>query len=115
MLDPDVAYRLEIFRPNREVTTLITRVDALKSEVECLGGRQGALIAQNNLWIRIIIIVYHNPLTTECSDVVFGDSDTATDRSKDRQGNLFILLVSETVYFFLWWHKFRIYYLCGFQ
>ena len=63
---------------------MMPRDDALKSEVECLGGRPDVLGVQNIFWYRIIIIVNQNPLMTECRNVVFFDSDTVTDRRKDR-------------------------------
>ena len=62
VLDPDVVYRLHICLPNREVPTLKPRDDALKSGVECLGGRQDIPGVKNFLWIRIIIIFNHNIL-----------------------------------------------------
>ena len=67
----------------------------MKSEVECIGGRQDVLGFQKILWIRIIITVNHKPLTVECSNVTFSDSDTTTSIRKDIQGSLFILLVFE--------------------
>ena len=74
------------------------RVNTLKYEVECLGGRQDVLGVQSILLNIIIIIVNHNNLMTERSNVIFCDSDTATARSKDSQGSLFILLISGPVY-----------------
>ena len=106
ILDPDVGYHLELRIPNREVPTLIPRVYILIFEVECLGGRQYVLGIQNILWFRLINIVNHNPVTTDCSGVFFGGSYTATSISKDRQGSLFIILVSEPTHSVLRWHRF---------
>ena len=55
---------------------------------------QGVLGVQTIMWIIISIIVNQDILTTECINVVFGDSDTANAIKKDRQGGLFVLLVS---------------------
>ena len=48
----------------------------------------------------------------ECSNFVFGYSNNATSRRKDRQGILFIIIFSEPVYSVLWWHGFII--CCGY-
>ena len=67
------------------------------------------------LWIRIIITVKHNTLTTDCRNMLFSESYTTTVISKDIQGSLFILLFSEPVYSIVQKHISRLWYGCGFQ
>ena len=55
-LEPDFIYHLDPRIPNREVTTLATRVYTLKTEVEYLGVRKDVLVVQNVLWSRFVII-----------------------------------------------------------
>ena len=115
VIKSDVVYHLEPRLSNREISTLALWVYTLKSEVECLRGRLSVLRVWNILLRIIIIIVNHNLLTTECINVIFGHSDTATARSKDRWGSLFILLIYEPVYSVLQRHGFRLHCRRGFQ
>ena len=108
VIDPNVGQQSELRIPDREVTTLMPRVYTLKYEVEPLWGRKDVLGARKIFQNKLIVAVNRNPLTTECSNVRFDNSDTKNTIKKDRQGNILILIVFVPVYSILRLHGFRL-------
>ena len=102
VMEPDVGYHIDPRLTNMEFITLTPRFDTLNSKVDYLRVSKDVIGVWKMLWSSIIITDNHNPLTVECSNIDFGDSNTATAIRKDIQGSLFILIVSEVVYSVLW-------------